>query len=113
MANDLVLSTKLKNAIKRANPNGVYEFHLKTITVNGVKRGCSGFIVNKANNSIVYTTTEPVMTNLTYMYRFADSLSDFYGYRNRWCKTRTVDCLAAEIITLLQTTPQQARDIRN
>lgn len=111
MSNDLVLPVKLKNAIKRANPDGVYDFHLKVVNVNGVKLGCCGFIVNKVNNSIVYTTTDTTM-NLTYMYRFADSLSDYHGYRNRWCKVRSADCLAAEIVNLLQSTPQQARDIR-
>lgn len=104
-----ILSTKLKNAIVKVNPNHNYEFHLKNITINGSKRGCSGFIVNKDNNSIIYLTTE-VCNNLGFMYRYADSIKDYRGYHNRWA--RTEENFVRDIIDTLKKTPEQARDTR-
>lgn len=48
------------------------------------KVGCSGFIQNTDNGKIVYITTEPV--NGLAMYRTAESLTDFHGGPNQWCK---------------------------
>lgn len=85
MAN--ILSTKLRNAIMRENPSANYEFHLRNIIVNGNKRGCSGFIVNKDNNVVVYVNTEQTCNPmLGYMYRFADSIKDYSGHTNNWAR---------------------------
>lgn len=95
----MILSTKLKNSIVKANPNGDYEIRLKNIIINGAKRGCSGFIVNRENNTIVYVTTEPCM-NLGYMYRYADSTSDYRGYHNHW--SRTYEGFVTDVIGALK-----------
>jgi hypothetical protein len=107
----LILSTKLKNTIN-AHANGMdLTLTLKNISVNGDKRGCSGFIRNNANGSVVYVTTEePCYSNLHYMYRYADNEKDFKGYRNRWANS--LDELASAICTCLHKTPQEVNDRR-
>ena len=52
-------AVQVKNSFKRLGIMDGYDFHLKAINVNGQKRGCSGFIVNKANDKICYISTEP------------------------------------------------------
>jgi hypothetical protein len=107
----LILSTKLKNAINK-HANGMdLTFTLRNISINGSKRGCSGFIRNNANNSVVYVTTEePCLSTLHYMYRYADHEKDYSGYHNRWANT--LDELATEICRLLHSTPQEQNDRR-
>lgn len=108
----LILSTKLKNAITQYANGMDLTFTLKNIAINGSKRGCSGFIRNNANGSVVYVTTEePCASFLNpYMYRYADNEKDYKGYRNRWANT--LDKLASAICTCLHKTPQEANDRR-
>jgi hypothetical protein len=107
----LILSTKLKNAIN-AHANGMdLTFTLKNISINGSKRGCSGFIRNNANGSVVYVNTEETCyPSLNFMYRYADNEKDYRGYRNRWATT--LDELASAICTCLHSTPQEQNDRR-
>lgn len=109
----MLLSTKLKNLITKASTDKDMdpEFHLKNILINGEKRGCSGFVVNKTNRLVVYVYTEkPVLSSLNYMYRYADDINDYTGYRNRWCDTP--DELANNICALLCNPAEKERDIR-
>ena len=81
----LILTTKLKNAINKKKPG--MEFSLHQISVNGNKRGTSGWIRNPENNSVVYVNTEGIKWNgrpRQYMYRYADDMKDTHGYHNRW-----------------------------
>lgn len=107
----LILSTKLKNSIN-SHANGMdLTFTLKNISINGQKRGCSGFIRNNANGSVMYVTTEePCLSTLHYMYRYADHERDWTGYRNRWANT--LDELTSAICTCLHKTPQEVNDRR-
>ena len=108
----LILSTKLKNAINQ-HANGMdLTFTLKNISINGSKRGCSGFIRNNANGSVVYVNTEEVfLTSVTrYMYRYAYDELDYTGYHNRWADT--LDELAYSVCRLLKSTPQEQNDRR-
>ena len=106
----IILSTKLKNAINK-HANGMdLTFTLKNITINGSKRGCSGFIRNNANGSIIYVTTEKPCAWLHYMYRYADNEKDYTGYHNRWANT--LDELASSICTCLHKTPQEQNERR-
>lgn len=96
----MLLSTKLRNQIKKIQPEGL-EFHLKNIKVNGQNRGCSGFIKNVSNGNIVYVNTEkscysPLADKN--LYRTAKDLKDYTGGRNRWA---TDDRIAIEIVNLL------------
>jgi hypothetical protein len=77
-ADMLILSTKLKNRF-----TSVHAVNLKNISVNGEKRGCSGFI--QRDNAIVYVNTEPC-GSLGYMYRTAKHLKDYSGGMNHWAK---------------------------
>lgn len=80
--------TALKNRFKKV---GNYEQYLKNININGVKRGCDGFIRNPENGKIVYLTTEYVCGNCykplanKMMYRTAKDLKDYTGETNQWC----------------------------
>ena len=108
----LILSTKLKNAIN-THANGMdLTFTLKNISINGSKRGCSGFIRNNANGSVVYVNTEPSCATFIppFMYRYADHERDWTGYRNRWAKT--LDELASAICTCLHKTPAETNERR-
>ena len=107
----IILSTKLKNAINK-HANGMnLTFTLKNISINGSKRGCSGFIRNNANGSVIYVTTEePCSPSLHYMYRYADHEKDWTGYRNRWANT--LDELASAICTCLHKMPTEVNDRR-
>lgn len=107
----LILSTKLKNSINKYANGMDLQFTLKNISINGSKRGCSGFVRNNANGSIVYVNTEePCLSSLHYMYRYADHEKDWTGYHNRWANT--LDELARAICTCLHKTPQEAKDWR-
>lgn len=111
----IVLPTKLKNAVIRVcSPpqRENLEFLLRTITVNGDKRGCSGFIRNPANDAVVYVNTErPVYCALeNYMYRYADAVYDYRGYRNRWADT--LDELAQGIAEILNTPVSETTEIK-
>ena len=110
----MLLSTKLKNLIAKVSKDKDMdlEFYLKNILVNGQKRGCSGFVRNKKNGLIVYVDTERsvLKKKKNYMYRYADDVKDFTGYRNRWCDTP--EQLAADICALLANPAEKARDFR-
>lgn len=107
----LILTTKLKNALNKQGGEMPLQFTLKNITINGEKRGCSGFVRNLANNTVVYINTEEsCLSNLHYMYRYADHEKDYTGYRNRWANS--LDELAEATINLLKKSPQMVNDRR-
>lgn len=95
-----ILKTALKNAVVRTNRANNYEFHLNNISINGDKRGCSGFIKNSINNKIVYVNTEtsPLLQNKL-LIRYAKSLTDYTGEQNHF--TNSKDKLTEMIITML------------
>lgn len=104
----LVLSTKLKNEInKKANDKDL-TFTLKNININGRKTGCSGFVRNNANGTVVYINTGESLPY--FMYRYADHEKDYTGYSNRCAKT--LDDLVTSICILLESSPQEQRDKR-
>jgi len=73
----LLLATKLKNQF-----SSVHQVHLKNISVNGDKRGCSGFI--QRGDAIVYVNTEVLGGG--YLYRTAAHLKDYSGGVNRYAR---------------------------
>ena len=111
-----LLKTKLTNLLRtEAQSRGMeLEFHLKNISINGVQKGCSGHVVNKANGSCVYVTTEesvygPLQGRA--MYRLAKDAKDYSsnglanGY-NRWIKFEDV---AIAVVHLLATEKAEVR----
>lgn len=107
----MILSTKLKNAINKKSEGKNLKFSLKNIEINGCKKGCSGFIRNMENNSIVYVNTEdPCLSNLHFMYRYADDEKDYKGYHNRYADT--LEQLVDGILKCLEKTPTEAKDYR-
>ena len=111
----LVLSSKLRNAINKRADGMDLTFTLKNININGSKRGCSGFVRNNVNGSVVYVNTEESCASWLprFMYRYADNEKDYTGYNNRW--VNTLDELTTEICRLLHHTPQEqsAREVYN
>lgn len=107
----LILSTKLKNAITQ-HANGMdLTFTLKNIRINGYQKGCSGFIRNNANGSVVYVNTEGTCICPTdYLYRYSDDEKDYRGYMNHYA--HSLDELAKAICTSLKSTPQEKREVR-
>lgn len=103
----VLLSAKLRNMIinrNKWNEQLNLEFHLSNVIVNGVKHGCSGFIVNKDNNLCVYVNTEKsVYGSLSnkIQYRYAKNTKD---YNNLNCRIMfcSVDNIAEEVLTLLK-----------
>jgi len=92
MGLNMILATKLKNRFLSTN-----NVTLKNISVNGDKRGCSGFI--ERNGAIVYVNTERC-GSLGYMYRTAKHLKDYTGGANQWAKD--IDSLVDGINSLLR-----------
>lgn len=82
----MLLARKLRNDINRIMPDNDYEFHVRNIRVNGVTRGCSGFIVNKGNGSCVYVNTEEPLIGgyAELLVRYARDTSDYasHSYSN-------------------------------
>lgn len=101
-----ILMTKVENALKKKRAN--VDFQLQNVYINGVKRGCSGFIINTDTNTVVYINTEPHMGN--YMYRYADDTKDFTGYHNRWA--HTFEELIDAVDVLLNSSPEEKNDSR-
>lgn len=97
----ILLQTRLKNLIKK-NTNLEFEYHLHPISINGQKRGCSGFIRNPENNLIIYVDTEHCIGPLSgkMMYRYAENLHDFSGGINQFANTE--DELAKKIVYHLE-----------
>jgi len=89
---DMILATKLRNRFL-----STHTVALKNISVNGDKRGCSGFIAR--GDRIVYVNTEPC-GSLGYMYRTAKHFKDYTGGVNQWAKD--LDSLVHGIDTLLK-----------
>lgn len=87
----MILATKLKNQFP-----STHQVHLKNISVNGDKRGCSGFI--KRGDAIVYVNTEVLGGG--YMYRTAAHLKDYTGGVNRYA--RDLASLVAGVNQLLK-----------
>lgn len=103
-----LLSARLKNLINKDARLNI-EYEVKNTVINRRKIGCTGFITNKDNGTIVYVSTEnPNICNLGYMYRFADSSADFKGRINHFCKDE--ETYAKEIINALRTDPDKIRD---
>lgn len=94
----ILLSTRLKNLVKKEGGTD-YEYDLQNIVLNGVKKGCSGFITNPNNHLCVYVNTEhscyhPLASK--FMYRSAKDTKDFTGGTNLWADSE--ETLAKEIV---------------
>lgn len=92
MGLNMILATKLKNRFL-----STHTVALKNISVNGDKRGCSGFIAR--GERIVYVNTEPC-GSLGYMYRTAKHMKDYTGGVNQWAKD--LDSLVSGVNALLK-----------
>ena len=77
-----------------------------------IQLGCSGFIKNLENGAVVYVNTErPVYSGLkNYMYRYADDIHDYRGYRNCWADT--LEELSQGLAKLLKTSDSETKEVR-
>lgn len=92
----VLLTTKVKNAFKRFHPE-LACVDLKNTSVNGAKRGCSGFVTD--GNGWVYLNANVSSfdgKDEVALYRGCDGPSDFRGKTNLYCK-RAPDVLAEAV----------------
>lgn len=107
MAVQVQTATKTKNRLVKANSELekplTLAVSLTNITVNGDKRGCSGFVENKRTGKTVYLNTEVIplleIDNKRYMYRTAKNTRDYVGGRNQWAES--MEELVKEVLKLL------------
>ena len=61
--------------------------NVSTISVNHVRRGCSGFIKDPDKGILVYFSTEPLAFEKPgrILYRSAKNERDYVGGSNHWC----------------------------
>lgn len=103
-----LLATKLKNRVLK---EGNYAVELKNIDINGRKVGCSGFISNPKNDTVVYINTEkPVYQPLAYrnLIRYAVNNKDYKGLHNNFV---TDDRLVSEIVAMLNNREKYEREL--
>lgn len=89
MSNTVISCVKVRNRFSKFYPE--LDTELKNIRVNRELRGCSGFIFNPSTEKYVYISTEvdpgaPAFSvlNQGYLYREAESDSDYTGGRNHF-----------------------------
>lgn len=83
---EIITARKFRSRIKKEDPE--LEVKVKDININGVVKGCSGFITNPRNGNVIYVNTEgscyePLADKI--MYRKAKDTKDYSGGQNRWC----------------------------
>ncbi len=92
-----LLATKLRNQITAID--STLAVNLRNVSVNGVKFGCIGFIVDKRTGRTVYVSTDHNhFTNTTALYRTARDSTDFTGGPNNFA---SYDDLAQAAVSLL------------
>lgn len=102
-----ILSTKLKNAFKKLEDSDKYSMNFKNISINGDKRGCSGFITNLENDVCVYINTENDVMNLGMLYRYCEQEGEYTGGNNHFA--RSLEEMVKNTRTMLEK-PQQAEN---
>mgnify|MGYP006865990794 FL=1 len=105
----MLLATKLKNRILLAakSEDLPLKIELKNIVINGVKRGCSGFVTNMQTGSCVYIDTEKLVygpLSDKCMYRYARDNKDYSsnGLQNGWNRWATDEELPKQVVRLLR-----------
>lgn len=98
----IITAPKLKRKVRKSMRGASLSFSLHDLFSGRKKDGCSGFIRNTANGSVVYVNTGmPVSAGKGhYLYRYADDEKDYSGYRNRF--TSSADELAAGLAECLR-----------
>lgn len=78
-------SRLIKIRLNKVMPADSLEWHLRSISINGSSRGCSGFVKYKLNGIIVYINTDISMQGRgTILYRVAKDFKDFTGGINNY-----------------------------
>ena len=96
---EIILATKLKNAINKLKGAMDLEFKIHNISINGRKRGCSGFIKNIQNGTVVYINTEDPLAD-GYLRRYARNMKDYEGGINQF--STSIENLVKDIIKMLE-----------
>lgn len=115
----LVLSVKLRNSILReADKKEICaEVFLKNTSINGVKRGCSGFVRNKNTGTCVYVDTESScygpLSGKT-LVRFAYDTKDYSSTRIKNGSNQFVESnpevISKKIVEMLGAAPAELKD---
>lgn len=104
--NGPLLAIRLRNRLSKESECENLRFSLKNIAINGVKRGCSGFVENADSGVVVYVDTEPSVCGNKLLWRYAESERDYRGYINMWA--RDEDDLVAQVAEALGVDPCRA-----
>lgn len=92
-------STKLRNALKRINPD--LDVKLRNVRINNVLHGTSGFVTDPATGHVVYVSADRNHgTAHTSLLRVARDVRDYSGGHNHF-STFVVDELAQAVVELL------------
>lgn len=106
----MVTKIKLIRALQKRKQN--LKFDLSVTRINGVVKGCSGFITNPDNGLIVYVNTEDfVLSNLSnkILVRYALSTKDYSGGLNNFVDTKDYP---DEIIKMLSQPERASREVK-
>lgn len=102
--NEYFSAQKVRNNFKKMGVADRFTFHLKNISINGQRRGCSGFVVENSTGRVAYITTEPFFKGglcgnkeNTLMYRAAENLKDYRGGTNHWGMCENVAYLVSRL----------------
>ena len=97
---ELILSTKLKNSLIKLAKDMNLEYSFKNISINGQKRGCSGFVRNPSTNTTVYISTEPIYCG--FLRRYAKDMKDYGGIHSINHFSKSLSQLASDVYSMLQ-----------
>ena len=106
----MITKIKLIRSLQKRKRN--LAFDLEATKINGIVKGCDGFITNPDNGLIVYVNTEssvyaPIANKI--LVRYANSTSDYRGGLNNFVEVKD---LPEEIINMLSNTKRATREIR-
>ena len=105
----MILARTLENAVRISFGTEITA-SLRNIRIDGAARGCTGFFVNPENNACVYVNTEAsIDPKRSLLYRYADDMKDFTGYRDRYAKD--LDDLVQKISEMLKVPVKKASNV--
>lgn len=98
-----LLSVKLRNQLRKIDP--ALEVELKNINVNGMKRGCTGYVTDPRTGRVIYVDTESLLPPIAggAMWRAVavkGRSTTPNGSRNYYSKE---ECLARDIVEAFKT----------
>lgn len=105
MAVNYISSGKVRNAFSKFEDSDKYSMKFRDISINGIKKGCSGHITNLDNDVCVYINTEQTSMGLGMLYRYAERQDEWTGGLNHFA--HSLDEIVKQVRNMLED-PQKA-----